>query len=594
IQPYIRTHALTHSPVTPRPRRPGTSVLPAVFLAAALALTAGLAYQAVDAERSHRAAAERALADYAAFAAGELARRVQETLETAAMTVQRFPIAVAEKRLRAGEPLPPVEEFLAAVLDEDHWCLCLSHAREAFRVDFPSGRATWTGAPSPALRRDVEARVRAHAASLDGRPGEVTIDIHGAAEGETGTGHYQLRIRQTEAAVVDAGGRLVALPYTLVFDRDSSVRAAYGVVADPARMLGEVAPRVAVRHPLLPPTLTGGVPNDSLVALRLEGPGGRLLWARGDFGGRYAAADTFAGRFEGVVARASLHPGAARRLLIGGVPASRLPLVAVLLALTAGLVVVALLQVRRQNELARLRADFVSGVSHELRTPLTQIRMFAELLAGGRLRSEEERRRSARLIDQEARRLSYLVENVLDFSRAERGAARLAPEPTDVAAAVREALEAFAPVAGSRGVALRTALEEGVTAEVDRGALRQVLLNFLDNAVKYGPAGQTVSVGAARAGGAVRVWVEDACPGVPAAARARVWEPYVRLDREPERVSGGSGIGLAVVRSLVRLHGGAAWVDSAPAGGARFVAELPLSTAAPVGPAPAGAAAGGA
>ena len=89
--------------------------------------------------------------------------------------------------------------------------------------------------------------------------------------------------------------------------------------------------------------------------------------------------------------------------------------------IAAGLLTVALLQLRRQQELARLRTEFVSGVSHELRTPLAQIRWFAELLHMGKLRSEDERARSAGIIDQEARRLTYLVENVLNFSRARKG-----------------------------------------------------------------------------------------------------------------------------------------------------------------------------
>src|SRR3712207_6139212 len=122
--------------------------------------------------------------------------------------------------------------------------------------------------------------------------------------------------------------------------------------------------------------------------------------------------------------------------------------------------------------------------------------MFAETLLLDRVRSEGERRRSLEIIDQEARRLTHLVENVLQFSRNERSVTRLSPEPTDVAVEVREVVETFAPIAAARGVALATQLGEGCTTEVDRAALRQVLLNFLDNAVKYGPPGQTVTVGA--------------------------------------------------------------------------------------------------
>src|SRR5205085_6846663 len=146
-----------------------------------------------------------------------------------------------------------------------------------------------------------------------------------------------------------------------------------------------------------------------------------------------------------------------------------------------------------------------------LRTPLAQIRWFAELLHLGKLRTDEERTRSAGIIDQEARRLTYLVENVLNFSRAEKGTNRITPGPLDLDTEIREAVEMFTPLARSRRMTLRTT-PSGLSVTADRNALRQILLNLLDNAAKYGPAGQTISVGSAVAptdeGGRVRLWVE--------------------------------------------------------------------------------------
>src|SRR6185312_5447405 len=119
----------------------------------------------------------------------------------------------------------------------------------------------------------------------------------------------------------------------------------------------------------------------------------------------------------------------------------------------------------------------------------------------------------------------------------------------------------------------------GDTAAVplDRDALRQMLLNLLDNAVKYGPPGQTIVVGSEIAGDRARIWVEDEGPGIPHDDRQRVWEPYVRLSREAEASTGGSGIGLSVVRELAALHGGRTRAESSPGGGARIVIELPLT-----------------
>jgi signal transduction histidine kinase len=120
-------------------------------------------------------------------------------------------------------------------------------------------------------------------------------------------------------------------------------------------------------------------------------------------------------------------------------------------------------------------------------------------------------------------------------------------------------------------------LDASVVVLLDRGALRQILLNLLDNAVKYGPAGQTIVVGSEVSGDRARLWVEDEGPGIPHEHRQRVWEPYVRLSRQAEATTGGSGIGLSVVRELVSLHGGRTRVEGAPGGGARIVIELPLT-----------------
>jgi signal transduction histidine kinase len=241
--------------------------------------------------------------------------------------------------------------------------------------------------------------------------------------------------------------------------------------------------------------------------------------------------------------------------------------------MTAALIVVAVVQLRREAELARLRSDFVSSVSHELRTPLAQIRMFAETLLLGRVRSEGERTRSMEIIDQEARRLAHLVENVLHFSRAERQSLRLCPEPTSLAEHVRETTETFAPIARARRVDVRLSLDEDVIVRVDRNALRQMLLNLLDNAIKYGPPGQTVIVGVSGTADRARVWVEDEGPGIDPALRDRIFDPFYRLDRDANSAIGGSGIGLAVVRVLAEMHGGRAYAETG-ARGARFVVEL--------------------
>src|SRR5213082_69362 len=186
----------------------------------------------------------------------------------------------------------------------------------------------------------------------------------------------------------------------------------------------------------------------------------------------FTAHDTVGRDMGDLYAQATLRASVADQLIIGGLPRSRLPLILSLLALTAVLIGTALVQLRREAQLARLRTDFISGVSHELRTPLAQIRMFSETLVLGRVRSDEEQVRSLEISDQEALRLTHLVENLLHFSRSERQLTQLSPAPAPLAHLLSEAAEGFAPLAAARGVTLRTDLTDSVVAPVDADALR--------------------------------------------------------------------------------------------------------------------------
>ena len=291
----------------------------------------------------------------------------------------------------------------------------------------------------------------------------------------------------------------------------------------------------------------------------------------------FTARDTIGTDMGALFAWATLRESMADKLIIGGLPKSRLPLILGMLGLTAVLIGTALFQLRRESQLTRLRTDFISGVSHELRTPLAQIRMFSETLTLGRVRSEEERRRSLAIIDQEARRLTHLVENLLHFSRSERQTTHITPEPTALAPLVQEVLDGFAPLAAARGATVAASIPADLVVPADPGAVRQMLLNLLDNAVKYGPAGQEVRVGATRDNGIARLWVDDGGPGIPRADREHVWERFWRLERDRGSSVAGSGIGLAVVRELAHLHHGRAWIDDVGpnAGGTRVVIELP-------------------
>ena len=238
---------------------------------------------------------------------------------------------------------------------------------------------------------------------------------------------------------------------------------------------------------------------------------------------------------------------------------------------------------RRENESARLRSNFVASMSHELRTPLTQIRMYAEMLRGGLLREPGESERALRVIEKESERLAMLVDRTLDFARSRQAPPEGSTTLADVAGAVHSATAAYAPLAAERNVQLVVAVPENTRARIETDALQQIVVNLLDNAVKYGPRGQTVRIGAEASGTVTRLWVHDEGPGVPAAEREGIWAPYERGRAAKASGEAGSGIGLSVVRDVAAQYGGRAYLDTsgvdttpgpAPSRGARFVVEL--------------------
>ncbi|MGH9337673.1 MAG: sensor histidine kinase, partial [Vicinamibacteria bacterium] len=299
-------------------------------------------------------------------------------------------------------------------------------------------------------------------------------------------------------------------PVTAVFRIGSRIA---GFEVDLEGLEKLIAAAVA-ESPLLPPSLgKGTATNDAIFASVTDHGGVERFRSEGsyrrEFGVDVPFGDAYGGVLMGSRARVSVDPERASDLVIGGLPPSRLPVLLGLLLLTAGLLAMVVLELRRERLLQKLRTEFVASVSHELRTPLTQIRMFAETLLLGRVRSDDEARRSLEIIDREVRRLGHLVENVLQFSRSERGGAAPAVETHELEPRVREALELFQPLVAGTGVRILTRFESDVEAAFDPDALRQVLLNLLDNAVKYGPRTQDILVGIESKNGSARVFVED-------------------------------------------------------------------------------------
>ena len=512
-------------------------------------LVAWLTYGARLAERSHRDTAESALRDYAGFAGWEFARHTQDLL---AGRIRSSLGRLHEVHLTPADEAPPVSMIAPGAAH----CGCGfgQDTRFAFRVDLRSGAIDVAGATT---------------AGTSGALARLRPTFAAAARDGLGRGQARMsdRLNDWVRLIVDtlAGERLV-VPYTVLRDTSGAARAVYGLAALP-RSITKLFDCAMTTQALLPPSLVGATPNDSVLSLRVATSAGTSVYQRGDrFDRAFSAADTMPAWTGGLVTTVSLRPETAQSLLIGGVPSSRLPTYLLLLGVAIVVTLAALVQLKRSRELASLRSHFVANVSHELRTPLAQISMFSETLMLDRERSPEERRHFLSVIQREARRLTHLVEGVLRFSRGEAGATAIRAERRDLVADVSETIVAFQPLAAAADATVTLVADAAAFAWADSGAVRQIVLNLLDNAIKYGPAGQAVTVRVGVDGADAIVSIEDEGVGIPESDRQRVFEPFARLERAGLPRVSGSGIGLSIVRDLVIAHGGRVWVDAGSSG----------------------------
>lgn len=227
------------------------------------------------------------------------------------------------------------------------------------------------------------------------------------------------------------------------------------------------------------------------------------------------------------------------------------------------------------RRLETIRRDFVANVSHELRTPVSVIRANAETLLDGALEDPKAARPFVEALLRNSERLGRIIADLLDISRVEAGQLQLRTQPVALSSAARRAAEALQPTAQAKNIAVSVRIDEGVTVLGDMQALDQVLLNLLDNAVKYTPEGGHVQVGAVVRGEQVRIEVADDGPGLEPHQRKRVFERFYRVDPGRSRDMGGTGLGLSIVKHLCETMGGKAGVDPGSERGSVFWFVLP-------------------
>jgi signal transduction histidine kinase len=231
----------------------------------------------------------------------------------------------------------------------------------------------------------------------------------------------------------------------------------------------------------------------------------------------------------------------------------------------------------REMKLVEAKTTFVSNVSHELKTPLSLIRLFAETLELGRVRNSEEAQEYYRIINRESRRLTRLINNILDFSRIEARRRQYQFSEADVADVVSETLQIHEYQMLNAGFQVRTDIQpELPPALIDREALAQAVLNLLDNAVRYSDQTKRIEVGVRPRGGDIAIDVADHGIGIPRSEHQRVFEKFYRVSTGAVHDTKGSGLGLAIVKHIVEAHRGRVTVESAPGKGSRFTILLPI------------------
>ena len=231
----------------------------------------------------------------------------------------------------------------------------------------------------------------------------------------------------------------------------------------------------------------------------------------------------------------------------------------------------------REVRVAELKSNFVASVSHDLKTPLALIQLFAETLELGRVRTPERAQEYYRIINGEAKKLTRLIENILDFSRMEAGLRPYRMEPADLSEVVTRVLARMETQFSQGNFVVQTDIATSLPRVLaDEGATEQAIENLLANAIKYSGEAKRIEVRAARNGGHVEISVTDHGIGISRREQARIFRKFYRVQRELGGGPQGTGLGLAIVDHTMRGHGGFVRVSSEPQEGSTFTLHFPI------------------
>ena len=240
-------------------------------------------------------------------------------------------------------------------------------------------------------------------------------------------------------------------------------------------------------------------------------------------------------------------------------------------------VVMVFRDVSHEREVDRLKIDFTSSVSHELRTPLTSIKAYTATILRDPKMPEETRRQFLAIIDEESNRLAALIEDLLEVSRIEPGAAKVRREAVDVAAVIEKVLLNLTPLAQKKNIQLRKDIgDELPTLQADEGKIESVVTNLVNNAIKFTPEHGDVAICVEVANGEMVVRVSDTGMGIPKEALSKIFDRFYRVNRPGKQIQ-GTGLGLSIVNKIVTMHDGRIEVESEMDQGTTFTVFLPLT-----------------
>jgi heavy metal sensor kinase len=236
--------------------------------------------------------------------------------------------------------------------------------------------------------------------------------------------------------------------------------------------------------------------------------------------------------------------------------------------------------IARLEDALQQNQRFIADASHELRTPLTIMRGELEAMVEGAYLASDVQEKAASILE-EVERLGRIVEGLFAISRLDAGEAQKQTAPFDLATLAVSTAEQMCLLAEDKNISITTDAPHEVTVEGDRSRLKQVIVNLLDNAIKYTQEGGKVRLSVFARDGHAMLEVEDNGIGIPAEAQAHIFERFFRVDKARSRELGGAGLGLSIVRSICAAHGGQVEVRSSNGHGSLFTVELPLATHSP-------------